>query len=146
MRNCFFSSTTWRSKKRMTAALRTLFSQLHAFLTTLCSCASLALTFSRCHTSCIASVAACSHSSVWASPLQPRAGLFCSCSGVTNSAVRITAAGEKTLSPVVFTRRCLPSAVEATSCPSWGPGIRRLWFTGGLGEVLNRRSRAKMAH
>ena len=39
MRNWFSNSTTWRSRKRTTAALRTLFSLLHAFLTALRSCA-----------------------------------------------------------------------------------------------------------
>ena len=76
MRNCFSNSTTWRSKKRTTAALRTLFSQLHAFLTALRSCASLVSILRRCHAVCIASVAACSSASVRASPLQPRPGLL----------------------------------------------------------------------
>ena len=40
IRNCFSNSTTWRSKKRTTAALRTLLSQLHAFLTALQLCIS----------------------------------------------------------------------------------------------------------
>ena len=40
-RNCFSNSTTWRSKQRTTAALRTFISQLHAFLTAFRSCASL---------------------------------------------------------------------------------------------------------
>ena len=48
-----FNSTTWRSKKRTTAALRTLFSQLHAFLTALRSCASLVSNFRHCHAVCI---------------------------------------------------------------------------------------------
>ena len=60
MRNCFFNSTTWRSKKRTTVALRTLFSQLHAFLPVLCSCAFLVSVFRRCHAAFIASVAVCS--------------------------------------------------------------------------------------
>ena len=57
MRNCFSNSTTWRSTKRTTAALHTLFSQLHAFLTALRSCASLVSVFRRCHAACIVSVA-----------------------------------------------------------------------------------------
>ena len=40
MRNCFSNPKTWRSKKQTTAALRTLFNQLHAFLVALRSCAS----------------------------------------------------------------------------------------------------------
>ena len=58
MRNCFSNCATWRSKKRTTAALRTLFSQLHAFPTALRSCASLVSIFRPCHAVCIASVAA----------------------------------------------------------------------------------------
>ena len=58
MRNCFSNPMTWRSKKRTTAALRTLFSQLHAFLMALRSCASLVSILRRCHAVCTASVAA----------------------------------------------------------------------------------------
>ena len=74
IRNCFSNSTTWRSKKRTTAALRTLFSQLHAFLTALRSCASLVSVFRRCHAASIASVAVCNSASVWASPLSTAPG------------------------------------------------------------------------
>ena len=42
---CFSNSITWRSKKQNTAALYTLFSQLHACLATLWSCASLVFIF-----------------------------------------------------------------------------------------------------
>ena len=76
MRNFFSNSTTWRSEKRTTAALRTFFSQLHAFLTALRRCASLVSEFRRYHAACIASVAVCSSASVWASPLQPRPGIL----------------------------------------------------------------------
>ena len=71
MRNCFSNCTTWRSKKRTTAALRTLFSQLHAFPTALRSCASLVSIFRPCHAVCIASVAACSSESVRACSTLP---------------------------------------------------------------------------
>ena len=84
IRNCFSNSTTGRSKRRTTVALRTLFSQLHAFLAALRSCASLVSGFRRCHAACIASVAVCSSASVWASPLQPRPGLLRSRGGITN--------------------------------------------------------------
>ena len=91
-RSCFSNSTTWRSKKRTTAALRTLFSQLHAFLTALrSSFASLVSIFRRCHAACIASVAACSSASVRASPLRSRPCLLLSWDGITNSAVRMMA-------------------------------------------------------
>ena len=62
------NSTTWRSKKRTTAALRTLFSQLHSFLTALRSCAPLVPISRRCHAACIGSVAASSLDSGCASP------------------------------------------------------------------------------
>ena len=145
--NCFSNSTTWRSKKR-TTALRTLFSQLHVFLTALRSCASLVSVFRRCHAACIASVVVCSSASVWASPLQPRPDLLRSRGGITNSAVRMMTAanGASTsstlLSPGGFALRCLPTAV-ATSCRSWGSATRRLRSTGGLAETLNRRLQAK---
>ena len=148
IRNCFSNSTTWRSKKRTTAALRTLFSQLHAFLTALCSCASLVSVFRRCHAACIASVAVCSSASVWASPLQPRPGLLRSCGGITNSAGHMIAAANAAstpstlLFPVGFALRCLPTAV-ATSCRSLRSVTRRLWSTAGLAETLSRRFRAK---
>ena len=147
-RNCFPNSTTWRSKKRATAALHTFFSKLHAFLTALRSCASLVSIFRRCHAACIASVAACSSASVRASPLQPRPGLVRSWDGITNSAVRMTAAinaaskPSTLLSPVGLALSCLPTAV-ATSCRSWGSVTRRLRSTGGLAGALNRRYRAK---
>ena len=148
MRNCFSNSTTWRSKKRTTAALRTLFSQLHAFLTALRSCTPLVSVFRRCHAACIASVAVCSSVFVWASPLQPRPGLFRSWSGIPSSAVRMMGAANAAstsstlLSPGGFALRCLPTAV-ATSCRSWGSVTRRLRSTGGSAETLNRRFRAK---
>ena len=148
MRNCFFNSTTWRSKKRMTAALCTFFSQLHAFLTVLRSCAFLVSIFRRCHAACTVSVAACSSASVQASPLQPRPGLLCSWGGITNSAVPMMAAvnaastSSTLLSPGGFAMRCLPSAV-ATSCRSWRSVSRLLRSTGGLAGALNRRFRAK---
>ena len=149
MRNCFSNSTTWCSKKRTTvAALRTLFSQLHAFLTALHSCACLVSIFRHCHAVCIASVAACRSASVRASPLLPRPGLLRSWGGITNSAVRMMAAANgastsSTLpSPGRFALRCLPTAV-ATSCRSWGSVTRRLRSTGGLAGALNRRFRAK---
>ena len=63
-------------RKQQQQQLRTLFGQLHAFLTALRSCASLVSIFRRCHAVCIASVAACSSASVRASPLQPRPGLL----------------------------------------------------------------------
>ena len=120
-RSCFSNSTTWRSKKRTTAALRTFFSQLHAFLTALRSCTSLVSIFRRCHAACIALVAACSSASVRASQLQPRPGLFRSWDGITNSAVRMMAAvnaastSSTLLSSGGFALRSLPTAV-ATSC------------------------------
>ena len=132
MRNCFSNSTTWRSKKRTTAALHTFFSHLHAFLTAFRSCASLVSIFRRCHAMCIASVAACSSASVRASPLQPRPGLLRSCGGITNSAVRMMAAANAAstsstlLSPSGFALRCLPTAV-ATSCRSLGSAVH-WWF------------------
>ena len=70
----------------------TLFSQLHVFLTVLHSCASLVSIFKRYHAACIASVAACSSASVWASSLQHCSGLLRSWGGITNSAIRMTAA------------------------------------------------------
>ena len=148
MRNCFFNSTAWRSKKRTTAALRTLFSQSHAFPTALRSCASLVSIFRRCQAACIASVAACSSASVRASPLQPRPGLLRSWGAITNSAVRMMAAANAAstpsalLSPGGFALRCLPTAV-ATSCQIWGSVTRRLRSAGGLAGALNRRFRAK---
>ena len=148
IRNCFSNSTTWRSKKRTTAALRTLFSQLHAFLTALRSCASLVSVFRCCRTACIASVAVCSSASVWVSPLQPRPVLLRSWGGITISAVRMMAAANVAsmsstlLSPGGFALRCLPTAV-ATSCQSWGSVTRCLRSTGGLAETLNRWFRAK---
>ena len=144
MRNCFSNSTTWRSKKLTTAALRTLFSQLHAFMTALRSCASLVSICRRCHAVCIASVAACSSASVRASPLQPRPGPLRSWGGITNSAVRMMAAANAAstsstlLSPSGFALRYLPTAV-APSCRSWGSVTRRLRSTGGLAEALSRR-------
>ena len=123
MRNFFSNSTTWRSEKRTTAALRTLFSQLHAFLTALRSRASLVSVFRRCHAACIASVAVCSSAFVWASPLQPHPGLLLSWGGITNSAVRMMAVANAAstlstlLSPGGFSLRCLSTAV-ATSCRS----------------------------
>ena len=148
IRNCFSNSTTWRSKKRTTAALRTLFRQLHAFLTVFRSCASLVSVFRRCHAACIASVAVCSSASVWASPLQPRPGLLHSWGGITNSAVRMMAAANAAstssalLSPGGFALKCLPTTVT-TSCRSWRSVIRRLRSTGGLAETLSLRFRAK---
>ena len=148
IRNCYSNSTTWRSKKRTTAALRTLFSELHAFLTALRSCASLVPVFRRCHAECIASVAVCSSASVWASPLQPRPSLLRSWVGITNSSVRMMAAANVAstsstlLSPVEFALGCLPTAV-ATYCRSWRSVTRHLRFTGGLAETLNRRFRAQ---
>ena len=150
MRNCFFNSTTWRSKKRTTAELRTLFSQLHAFLTALRSCASLISTFRRCHAACIAPVSACSSASVYASLPQPRVGFLRSWGGITNSAVRMMAAADAAstsstlLSPGGFAVRCLPTAV-VTSCRSWGTVNKRLRSTGASAEVLNRRFREKLA-
>ena len=147
-RNCFSSSTTRRLKKRTTAALPTLFSPLHAFLTALRSCASLVPIFRRYHAACIASLAACSSASVRASPFQPRPGLLCSWVGITNSAHSMMAAvnapsTSSTLpSPGGFALRCLPTAM-ATSCRSWGSITRRLRSTGGLAGALNRRFRAK---
>ena len=146
--NCFSNSTTWRSKQRTTAALRTLFSHLHTLLTALRSCAFLVSVFRRCHAACIASVAVCNSASVWASPLQPRPALLRSWGGITNSAVRMMAAASAVstsstlLSPGGFALRCLPTAV-ATSCRSWGSVTRRLRSTGGLAETLSRRFRAK---
>ena len=67
--DCFSDSIMWSSKKRITAALRTLFSQLHAFLPILHSYVFLVCIFRRCHAVCIASVAAWSSASAWASPL-----------------------------------------------------------------------------
>ena len=147
-RNCFSNSTTWRSKKRTTAALRTFFSQLHAFLTALRSYASLVSISRRFHAAYIASVAACSSASVRASPLQPRPDLLRSWGGTTNSAVRMVAAvnasstSSTPLYPVGFTLSCLPTAVD-TFGRSWGSVTRRLRSTGGLAGALNRRFRAK---
>ena len=146
VRNCFSNSTTWRSKKRTIAALYTLFSQLHAFLTALRSCASLAPVFRCCHAACITSVAARSSAYVWASPLQPRPGLLRSWGGII--AIRMMAmtkaasSSSTLLSPGRFALRCLPTAM-VTSCRSWGSLTRRLWSTGGLAEALDRRFRAK---
>ena len=148
MHNCFSNSTTWRSKKRMTAALCTVLSQLHFFLAVLRSCASLVSIFRRCYAACIVSVAACSSASVQASPLQPRPGFLCSWGGITNSAIPVIAAvnaastSSTLLSPGVFALRCLPTAV-ATSCRSWRSVSRRLRSTGGLVGALHRRFRAK---
>ena len=148
MRNCCSNSTKWRSKKRTTAALRTLFNQLHAFLTALRSCACLVSISRRCQAVCIASVAACSSASVRASSLQPHPGLLRSWVGVTNSAVRMMAATNAAsapstlLSPGGFALRCLPTAV-ATSCRSWASVTRRLRSTGGSAGALNRLFRAK---
>ena len=148
IRNCFSNSTTWRSRKRTTAALRTLFSQLHAFLTAFRSCASLVSVFRRYHAACIASVAVCSSGSVLSSPLQPCPGLLSSWDGVIISAVRMMAAANAAstssilLSPDGFALRCIPTAV-ATSCRSWGSVTKRLRSAGGLAETLCRRFRAK---
>ena len=144
----FFDSTTWRSKQRTTAALRSFFSRLDACPTALRNCVSLVLIFRRCQAASIASVAAYSSASVWASPLQPRPGLLRSWGGITNSAVRMIAVANvastsSTLqSPGGFALRCLPTTV-ATYCQSWGSVIRRLRSTGGLAEVLKRQFRAK---
>ena len=149
MRNCFSNSTTWRPEKRTTATLRTLFSQLHAFLTALRSCASLVSIFRCCHAVCIASVAACSSASVRASPLQTRPGLLRSWGGITIPAVRMMAAANVAstsstlLCPSGFALRCLPTAV-VTSCQSWGSVTRRLRSTGGLAGALNRRFRSEI--
>ena len=59
MRRCFSNLTTWRWKKRTTAAFSTLLSQLNASLTALCSCASPVSVFRRCHAAYITSVAVC---------------------------------------------------------------------------------------
>ena len=149
MRNCFSASTTWRSKERtISAALRTLVSKLHDFLTALHSCACLVFIVRRCHAVCIVSVAVCSSTSVRASPLQPRPGLLRSWDGNTNSAVHMMAAANAAsksstlLSRGGFAPRCLPTAV-VTSCRSWGSVTRRLRFTVGLAGALNRRFRAK---
>ena len=137
MRNCFPNSTTWRSKKRTRAALRTPFSQLHAFLTALYSFSFPMSIFRRYHAVCIASVAACSSVSVWASPLQPRPGLLRSWGGITNSAVRMmfavneASASSTLLSPGELALRCLPNVVT-TSCHSWGSAIGCLRSTGSL--------------
>ena len=146
--NCFSNSTSRRSKKRTTAALRTLFNQLHAFLTALRSCVSLVSVFRRCHAACIASVAVYSSTSIWASPLQPRPGLLRPWGGITNSAVHMMAAANAAstsstlLVPGGFALRCLPTAVT-TSYRSWGSVTRRIQSTGGLAETLNRRFGAK---
>ena len=138
----------WRLKKRMTAALRTFFSRLHVCLTALCNCASLVSISRRCQAACITSGVACSPVSVWAATLQPRPGLHCSCGGIASSALRMMAAANAAstvstlLSPFGFALSCLPTAV-AISCRSWGSVIRCLRSTGGLGEILNRRFRAK---
>ena len=93
--------------------------------------------------------AVCSSASVWASSLQPRPGRFRSWGGITNSAVRMMAAANAAstsstfLSPGGFALRCLPTAVEASSCRSWGSVTRRLRSTGGLADTLSRRFRAK---
>ena len=135
MRSCFSNSTTWRSKKRTTAALRTLFSQLHAFLTALRSCTSLVSIFRRFHAVCIASVAASSSAFVRAFPLQPRPVLLRSWGGIINSAVRMMATADAAstsstlMSPGGFALRYLPTAV-AISCRSWGSVTRRLSSTG----------------
>ena len=119
--NCFSNSTTWRSKKRTTAALRTLFSQLHVCLTALRSCASLVSNFRRCQAACIASVVAYRSASVWASPLQPPPGLHRSWGGITSSAVRMMAAANSAstpstmISPGGFALSCLLTAVT-TPC------------------------------
>ena len=132
-----------RSKKRTTAALRTLSSQLHAYLTALRSCASLVSIFRLCHAVCIPSVAVCNSASVRAPPIQPRPGLLRSWGGITNSAVRMMAAANAAstsstlLSPGGFALRFLPTAV-VTSCRSWGSVTRRLRLTGGLPGVRFR--------
>ena len=148
MHNSFSNSTTWRSKKRTTSAFRTLLSQLHAVLTALRSYASLVSVFRPCHAACIVSVAVRSSASVWASPLQPRPGLFRFWGGITNSAVRMMAEANAAstsstlLSPGGFVLRYPPTA-GATSCQSWGSVTRRLRSTGGLVAAFNRRFRAK---
>ena len=148
MRNCVSNSTTWRSRKRTTPALRTLFSRLNAFVMALRSCASLVSIFRCCHAACIASVAACSPASVRVSPLQLCPGPLRSWGRITSSAVRIMAAvnAASTLSTLLsqggFALRCLPSAV-ATSCRSWRSVTKRLRSTGDLAGALNRRFRAK---
>ena len=147
MNSCFSNSTTWRSKKRTAAALRTIFSQLHTFLA-VHSCASLQSIFRRCQAAYIVSVAVCSSASVRASPLQPRPGLLRFWGGITNSAVRMMAAvnaastSSTLLSPGGFAMRCLPTAV-ATFCRSWESATRRLRSTGGLAEAFDQRFRAK---
>ena len=148
MRNCFSNSATWRSKKRTTAALRTLFSQLHAFVTILRSCASLVSILRRCRAVCIASVVTRSSASFQASLPQPRPGLLRSWSGITNSAVRVMAAvnaaskSSTLLSPDGFALRCLPTAV-ATSCQSWGVSHKaptiHWWFSWGLQPVVSSK-------
>ena len=121
MRNRFSNSTMWCLKKRMAAALRTLFSQLHACLTALHSCASLLSVFRRCQTTCFASVTTCSSASVWASPLQPRPGLLRSRGGIASLAARMMAAVNATstsftqLSPGGFVLSFLPTAVSTSS-------------------------------
>ena len=101
-----------------------------------------------CQGACIASIVACCSASVWASTLQPRPGLHCSWSGITNSAVQMMAAANAAstastlLSPFGLFMSYIPTTV-VTSCRSWGSVIRCLRSTGGLGEILNRRLRAK---
>ena len=154
MRNCFSNSTTWRSKKRTTAALHTLFSQLYAFLTALRSCASLVSIFRLCHAACIGSIVACSSASVRAFLLQPRPYLLPSWSEITNSAVRMKAAAcgfcvvhtavSMGVCPEVPSNRCghLLSKLEVShQAPtvhwwfSWGPQPA---VSGNMAEDLDR--------
>ena len=148
LRNYFSNSTTWRSKLRTNAALRTVFRQLHSFLAVLRNCASLVSVSRRWHAAWIAPVAICRSASAWASPLQPRSGLVRSWGGIANSVVRMMAAANATttlptlLSPGGFALGCLPTAV-APSCRNWGSVTRHLRSTGGLTGTLNRRFRAR---
>ena len=121
MRHCFSNSTTSRSKKRTSAALRNLSSKIHACLTAFRRCASLVPIVRRCQAACIASVAACSSVSVWAFPLQHRLGLLCSLGDTTGLAVYMMAAVNAAPTPSIllslggFALRYLSTTV-ASSC------------------------------
>ena len=159
MRNCLSKSTTWRLKKRTTAALRTLFRQLHAFLTApqLCinrvhfqalpSCVhrisySLQFSFhsgfstprdhqiSGPHFPCSAD-----HEQDWQPhPVDPYSAICDDHTYIHTYMMAVANAASTSstlLSPGRFALRCLPIAA-APSCRTWGSVTRRLRFTGGL--------------
>ena len=128
-RNCFSNSTTWRSKKRTIAALRTFLSQLHAFLTSFRSCAPLFVHFQ--------ALLGCVHRISHILQLRSHFGVSTptlpwslSLLGWDHQFRMLAAANTASTSSLLlfpggFALRCFPTAV-ATLCRSWGSVIRRL--------------------